>query len=198
MSASELDPVDKKLAPLAQAIGRAVLGAAALEKVLLVDIARRRAESEGLTLRLGQQLSRLELQPAGELLRTLRELGIPSDVANRIEEVIGRRNNLVHRFMEDREVAAVFMTGEGTDRIVERVDKLAADCQRLINEIGPSAFSGVEGVLGATLPELLAMAKSADLDAIEDDQLRAQLRWARDIDADQLDSLASDSPGEAV
>lgn len=191
MSISELNPVDEKFLPLAQAIGRAVLGAAGLEKVLLVDIAQRRAKTEGLTDQLGQQLSRLEAQPAGALLRTLRELGMPGDLADGIQDAIGRRNHLVHRFMEDPDVAAAFTTGEGVDRIVERVDELAADCQRLINEVAPVAFSSAEQALGTTLLDLVELAKSADLEAIEDDQLRAQLRLAQNIDADQLNSLLS-------
>lgn len=42
MAHHDLGEMDESFKPLAQAIGRAVLGAAVLEKVLLVDIARRR------------------------------------------------------------------------------------------------------------------------------------------------------------
>jgi hypothetical protein len=38
---SKLDPIDERAVPLVLAIGRLVLGAAALEKVLLVDIVMR-------------------------------------------------------------------------------------------------------------------------------------------------------------
>ncbi|HEX8074772.1 MAG TPA: hypothetical protein VF545_07305 [Thermoleophilaceae bacterium] len=194
MNAADLDPIEERLRPLAQAIGRAVLGAAALERILLLDLAQRRAAAEGLTKRLERELSTVEVQPAGALLKTLRQLDIPLDLAGRIQEVIGRRNQLVHRFMEDLDVAVAFSTGEGVDPIVERVDGLAADCQSLINEIAPEAFSGAGAALGQTLPELLEQVNAADLDVIEDDRLRAQLEWIRHLDLAELKSLRKSRP----
>jgi hypothetical protein len=76
----ELGPIAPALEPLLLAIGRAMLSAAALEKVLLVDIASRRAQREGLTPKLGDDLARLERLPAGALLQRLQELGITLSV----------------------------------------------------------------------------------------------------------------------
>lgn len=189
MSASNLDPIEERLQPLAQAIGRAVLGAAALERVLLVEIAQRRAASDGLTKRLEQELATLERKSAGKLLKALREIGIPQDLAERIGELIARRNWLVHHFMEDRDVFLAFVVGHGFEPLVERVDRLAADCQALINEIAPPAFSGAEQVLGATLEQLLEQLQAADLDEIEDDDFRAQLELLHNLDANELRAL---------
>lgn len=189
MSVSDLDPIEEQLRPLAQAIGRAVLGAAALERVLLVEIAQRRAATGGLTKRLERELATLERKPAGRLLKTLRETGIPQDLAGRIEELIGRRNWLVHHFMEDGDVFLAFVTGHGLEPLVERVDRLASDCQALVNEIAPAAFSGAEQVLGATLEQLLEQLRVADLGEIEDDDLRAQLELLCTLDANELNAL---------
>lgn len=189
MGGSDLDPIEERLQPLAQAIGRAVLGAAALERVLLVDIARRRAASDGLTQRLDRELATLEHKPAGRLLETLRELDIPPYLAGRIDDFIARRNRLVHRFMEDPGVFLAFVTGHGLEPLVERVDRLAADCQALVNELAPAAFSGAERVLGATFDQLLEQVKMADLDEIKDDGLRDQLEMIRNLDANELRSL---------
>jgi hypothetical protein len=167
--------VDERFAPLVLAIGRAVLGAAALEKVLLVDVVRRRGASEGLSKRLGEDLARLERLPAGPLVGALVELGIPESMSDRIDEVLQRRNWLVHRFVLDPDVLRVFMTGTGVDDLVSRVEQLALDCEQLGNELAPAAFAETEALLGATMPELLAWAKSVDLDQLEDPLLRAQL-----------------------
>jgi hypothetical protein len=47
-----------------------------------VEIAQRRAASEGLTEQPGRDLATLELKPAGALLETLRRLDIPRDLVN--------------------------------------------------------------------------------------------------------------------
>jgi hypothetical protein len=194
MSAAELDPPDEAIKPLLQAIGRAVLGAAALEKVLLVDIVQRHAGQEGLSERLGNELSTLERQPAGALLNTLSKLGISPDLGGRIHAVIARRNQMVHHFMEDAEVMTALSTGR-VDHVVERVDEIAAACQRLVNQIAPSAFAGMEGALGATLPELIAALESVDLEAIADDRLRAQLSMVRAMIHAQRSGPSGPPPG---
>jgi hypothetical protein len=188
MSAAELDPADPSVAPLLQAIGRAVLGAAALEKVLLVDIAQRQAARDGLAKQLARDLSRLERQPAGALLRTLCELGIPAELAAGIEDVIVRRNQLVHRLMEDAQLLAA-LGGTGVNRAVERVDELAADCQRLINGIAPDAFAGAERALGAPLPELFQMLQGLDPETVDDERLRAQLELVCGMDPEHVAEL---------
>jgi len=77
-----------------QAIGRAVLFAAELEKVLLVEIAQRLVGCEGFSQHVGEELSGLERRPAGTLLERLKTFGLAPDLAGRIEHVIERRNRL--------------------------------------------------------------------------------------------------------
>jgi hypothetical protein len=78
---SQLDPEHGHAAPLLMAVGRLVLAGAALENVLLVDIAMRDIDRAG-TVRdeLGRELSELEGRPAGKLLERLRNLGIPDEL----------------------------------------------------------------------------------------------------------------------
>jgi hypothetical protein len=52
---SMLDAIDKRLTPLVKAISRAVLGAAALEKVLLVDFLHLSGRERGLRVELEQE-----------------------------------------------------------------------------------------------------------------------------------------------
>jgi hypothetical protein len=191
MDDSKPDPIDPKLLPLMQSLGRAVLGAAVLEKILLVDIARRHTEQEGLSERLAQLMTELEPRPAGDLLQVLRRLGLREELAERIRALIRRRNYLVHRFTQDPEVMAAFITGSGLETIVGRIDDFAIDTQQLINEIAPPAFAGAEAVFGISLTGLLEMAASIDLNQIEDQELRAQLLLARSIDPAELGDLGA-------
>jgi hypothetical protein len=187
MSNPDLDAIDPAISPLLEAIGRAVLGAAALERVLLVDIAQRRARNDGLGDELREQLARLETKPAGTLLATLRRLGMTADLATRTEDVVRRRNRLVHHFLDDPQTLTSLTNSEGVGALVDRVDALAADCQSLINDIAPIAFSGAEQVLGFRLRDFFEVAHGIDIGQVGDPLLRAQLELARSIDPDELD-----------
>ena len=171
-------------------IGRAVLGAAAFEKVLLVDIARRRADQEGLVEEVGRELSHLERRTAGGLLRVLVRLGVAEHLAVRIQDLIDRRNQLVHGFMEDASVVNAVATRELAP-VVARVDQIAADCQALINEIAPPAFGALETMFGMSLSGLSEMLRSLELDSISDERLREQVANLRAVDIEVLRQLDS-------
>jgi hypothetical protein len=179
------------------AIGRAVLVAAQLEKVLLVEIAHRLVGCEGF-LRADRELAGLERRPAGNLLRRLETFGLAPDLAARIQDVIGRRNRLIHHFLADSDVLAA-MTGGDAKPVIGRVDQLAADCQALINEIGPGAFSGVERVFGSRLSELFRALRAIDLEAPENaalpDAVRRKVVALREaFDPDDLAALLRPPP----
>jgi hypothetical protein len=177
---SELDPVDERAVPLVIAIGRLVLAAAALEKVLLVDIIVRDFHLGGQWREeLVRELDELERHPAGKLLGRLRELGISADVAERIDHVIRRRNRVVHHLMEDVKVAVALQTGGGMDEVVADIDRIAIDCQQVVNELALVAFPAMESAIGMTLPQLADRLGSIDLSAIEDLETRQQVEFAR-------------------
>ena len=194
VTAEKFGPIEPWFEPLLLSIGRAVLGAAALEKVLLVDIARRRVEHEGLAAALADELTRLERQTAGELARKLRRLGLDDDVAARVDAVVQARNWLVHRFVEDADVIVALGTDQA-DQIVERVDAVALECQALIDTIGPAAFGGLETSLGAALPQLVAILRSVDPETLPDGRLRAQLKVIQATDPAELEALWVDGDG---
>jgi uncharacterized protein YutE (UPF0331/DUF86 family) len=168
-----MDPAFK---PLAQAIGRAILGAAMVEKILLLDIAQRLANSEGMTEDLLDELKHRERHSAGKLLERLKELGVDPELAARIDAMIGLRNNLVHHFMEDPDVLEAFFDGEGFEPIVERVDALALECQEIVNELAPGAFSGTEAAFEMTAQQIAEEIRKVDLDQVTDPALREKLR----------------------
>lgn len=181
----ELGPIHPTLEPLLLSIGRAVLGAAALEKMLMVEIAKRRADREGLVTELAEDLSLLERRPAGALLRTLERLGIDDDIAERISELIDRRNRLVHGFMEDSRVMAALESGDTTP-LVDRVDRIALDCQSLVDEFAPAAFAGIERIFGLSLEQLLDAVRAIGPDSVSDARLREQLAVVQAANVDEL------------
>jgi hypothetical protein len=177
---STLDPVPERAVPLLLAIGRLVLAAAALEKVLLVDIVTREFRRPGAWREeFVQELSDLQGRPAGKLLERLRGLGIPPELAERIGNVIPKRNRVVHHLMEDRAVNAALVSGEGIEQIAADIDRISIDCQQLANELTLVAFPELEQAIGMSLPELASALSSINPDTIEDPNVRTQLHAAR-------------------
>jgi hypothetical protein len=177
---SELDPVHEHAAPVVIAVGRLVLGGAALEKVLLVDIITRDIHRAG-TLReeLGLELAELEGRGAGKALGRLRELGIPDELADRILEVIQGRNRVVHHLMEQPGVALALSTGEGVEGVVADIDRIAVNCQRVINELIVVAFPSLEGAFGMTLPQIAEAIGSIDPASIDNPHIRQHVQGAQ-------------------
>jgi len=176
----DLDPPDARVAPLLQALGRAVLGAGALEKILLVDIAQRRAKAEGLVEQLSIDLARLERKPGGTLLETLKVLGLSPELSDRVTDVIRRRNVLVHHFMEDPQLARAAQ-GEDVNQAVDRIDQVAADCQALVNDIAPAAFAGIQTALGIDFDTVVKTIISIDPADISDAATRAEVEKAQQL-----------------
>jgi hypothetical protein len=56
-----------------------------------------------------EKVEAFEKRSAGKLLGKLREQGVESALAVRIEQLIARRNKLVHGFLDDPEVAPAIM-----------------------------------------------------------------------------------------
>jgi hypothetical protein len=160
---SQLDPMDESLVPLAVAVGRLVLGAAALEKVLLVDIVMRLFHSN----------------PLAEELAA--ELTDPAELARRVEKAIEGRNRVVHHLMEDASVAVALASGEGLHQVIADIDAIAVECQQVINELVVVAFPTLEKDLGKTLPELVEMVGTIDPETMTDPAVRQQIEFARAI-----------------
>ena len=145
MSAEEFD---RRAAPFVAAIGEAVIAAAALEKVLLADLGTRRLLDQDTYAMLAEDLSVLEGKPAGRLLRNLKKLGLSEDMALRTDDVIQRRNDLIHRPLESYGAAAAITTGKGMDAVVRQVGSISEDCDKLAREILPTTYPAIEQVSG--------------------------------------------------
>jgi hypothetical protein len=70
------------------------------------------------------------------------------------------------------------MRGEQVEELVDRIDAVAADCERIINDIARPAFADLQSVFGTPMVSLLEQMLAVDLDSIEDGAL---LRLARSI-----------------
>jgi hypothetical protein len=157
------------------------LSAAALENVLLVDVFQylvsEHLERGGIRQELERELAALEGRSAGRLLDRLREFGIPADLADRILDVIQRRNAVIHHLMRDptRKVGVALKTAEGIDTIVADVDRTTADCQRLTDDLTILAVPGLADALGMTAQKLIQSLTSIDPTTIEDPNTRAQI-----------------------
>jgi hypothetical protein len=127
------------------------------------------------------------------LLHELKSLGLHDDLRTRIAELIARRNRLVHGFLEDVDVIQAVQNGS-TAPLVDQVDTLALDCQRLVNELTPSAFGGLEHIFGAPLERIVDALLSIDPEALTDDRLRSQLAMLHGADIEELRSALRADP----
>ena len=187
MDDSTIDPIPPALQPLLMAVGRAVVGAAALEKVMLVDIARRRAMGEGFTDELGTELATLERKTAGQLLIRLKQLGLDEPIAERIGKFIARRNEIVHHFMERPDVIKAFMTGDATELVadLEQIAVVSTDCE-------PDCAAHVRSRRAAvrrSLESLVESIQAIDVDTVDDEELRRQVELAQMLTAERLAEL---------
>lgn len=170
-----LDTTDDHAEPILVALGGVVVAAATLEKVLIADITQRTAGQHGLSEELVAELAQLEMLPAGRLVKQLRALGLAEGLAARIEDVLARRNRLVHHVLEEPEIVLALRTGQGAEKVAANIEQLAADCGEISSTLAAVAFPGLEALLGASPAELAKMAAATDPAHISDDAERADL-----------------------
>ena len=172
------ETLDTRANRVAMAIGNAVVGAAALEKILLGEIARRHVE-RGESPSLAEMIAPLEGKPAGLLLKKLHSQEIDSHLEERLRDLIRRRNRLVHGFLDDLDVAASIKSGDGIDIVIEGVEQIAMDCAELIAELHPLAERSMEERTGKTQAQLAEWFSTVDLNVIPDPAVRAEVEQAR-------------------
>jgi len=175
---------DEEGARLFLAIGRAVVGAGALEAALRVEAARllyTRAVTDNPAgaSTLGQELRQLDKLPAGGLRTVLQSLGVPEDLDQRIKDAIDRRNDLVHRAFEDPELARAINDAGNIDTVIERIDQLALDCGELAVELQVFSVPKLFELTGRSPAEVLDLVTGVDPTTVTDPRERKQLEAVR-------------------
>ncbi len=141
---------DEQGRPLLLAMGRVVTGVAALEGHLKLELARfmsERAIAEGMAndeerrRKLDTELAGLDALTAGDLRRELQKFGLPSDLDERIDDAIKRRNRFVHHLMEDPVLLSAAVSGKGLEAAVAQLERLAIDSGELAVELHLFAVS---------------------------------------------------------
>jgi TDG/mug DNA glycosylase family protein len=173
--------LDEQAVPLLASVGRAVLGVAGLEVNLRLELVRllsaAHASEEDLLLK---RLARAERMTGGQLLRELAKLGLPKDLEARIDDVVERRNRLVHHLFEQPEMIAALEPGPAREAAIEQIDLLALDCGGLAVELQTFALSRIEDATGRSRQQLLDLVLSADPAALDGVQ-RTKLEAAQKI-----------------
>jgi hypothetical protein len=182
-------PYDEFFEPLSLALGHLVFAAAALEKALFTDLVQRRIKRDGLEGVFGDELiSRLVRMPAGALLNALREFGYGDELAKEIATAIDSRNRLIHHLYEDPDFIEVVAQRKGLDGIVERVEALVESIHVIVVKLEPGLASSTEQIFGGPPMHLLSQLQDLDLDAIDDEDLRKQLKAIRSFPDDFMNS----------
>lgn len=167
--------LDEQAVPFLAALGRAVVGVAALEANLRMELARLLAIEHGSDDgRLMKELARIERLTGGQLLGELRKHGLPEDLEARIDEAVERCNQVVHRLFEQPDVIEALASGPGRHALIDRIDQLSLDCGSLAVELQTFALSRLEDATGRSSAELLDLVLAADpasLDGVERSKL---------------------------
>jgi hypothetical protein len=120
-------------------------------------------------------LTETEQLTSGQARSQLEGLGLPENLNARIRSAVARRNALLHRPLEDAELARAIGTGEGLDEVVERIERLAIDCGELGVELERFAGDGLTDMLGISREEIAQFVAGLDVSTVKDPQMRAQL-----------------------
>lgn len=178
--AAYLTELDEPAIPLLTALGQVIVAVAALEGNLRLELARllfaaqtERKVAEGKTV--GEQVAELETLTAGRVLGRLREQGFPEDLERRIDEVISRRNRLVHHLFEDPQLVKAVAGNDASDDAVGKLQQLALDCAALSVELQLFALPKIEASIGASREELLDLVLSLDPAQIQQPAEREQV-----------------------
>jgi hypothetical protein len=162
-------------AVIKKAIGSTVIAAAGLERTLVGEIYRMQRLADLPT----EDVEAFETLSGGKLLGKLRKQGIDDALAVRIDDLLVRRNKLVHGFLDDIEVARSLMNGDGFDEVRSGVERLGTECGVLAKEMQSEIAHEIEAVLGMPLKEIARRLTVADLSQVEDPKQRAELAKAR-------------------
>jgi hypothetical protein len=174
------ESADETFAPLMVALGRLVWGAAVLEKALHLELARvhyerAHASSDPAAYGLSDILVATEQLTGGQARSQLEALGLPADLDARIRGAVAHRNAILHRPLEDPELARDVGTGEGLEAVIERVERLALDCGELGVELERYAGDRLVTLLGISREQMAEALTTLDPATIQDERMRAQL-----------------------
>lgn len=188
--------------PLLHLIGKVVVAVGGLEKAMQLELARLICEEfarggEAGSDALGPKLDALTRLPGGELLRRLRTFRLPADLADRIDDVIQHRNQLVHHLYEDPELAKAIIDGADLSGVLQRFERLAVDSGELAVELQLFAMPRLEALFGATRAQMVEMVKELDPATLDNARDREQLEALQALTnlpglATALDELGDD------
>ena len=180
--------LDERSNPLLIALGHVVVAAAGLEGSLRLELARLHLAAEAEqgahgSETLGKQVAALENLTAGQLLRRLREQGLPQNLEGRIAGAVSRRNRLVHHLFEDPKLAGAVAGDGAADEAIGQLQQLALDCAALSVELQSFALPKIEASMGASKEELVNFVLSLDSKQIQQQAVREQLEAIQTLGA---------------
>jgi hypothetical protein len=181
--------LEERLAPLFRAAGSVVLHSAVLETLLLTDIVQRCAHADDSELDLVALIEELEGRSMGRLAGRLRMLGIDPALADRLADVVHRRNRVVHHLLKDPSVLRAVFKGEGMDEVVTSVEQVAADCRAVGAEIVSSAFAGMESLFTEPVADTIEKVQKLEIQQDDPESLKELAAFAEHIDPADVRAL---------
>ncbi len=167
---------DKRHEAIASVIGATVIAAASLEKSLLGAVILREGGVASLT---PKQITIFESETGGQLLGRLRGKGMDAPLVDRADDLIKRRNKLIHGLFEDVDVARAMTHGDGFDELRDGIEQLGMECHALSQELQLDHKRAVEDGFGMSLSEIATAFMKVNPSVIEDPAQREELERVR-------------------
>ncbi|MGP0101216.1 MAG: hypothetical protein ACLPUT_06310 [Solirubrobacteraceae bacterium] len=190
MDADQSEKGEEEGQSVMRALGRAIVSAASLESALKLQLGAFTDEATAANSDVAHspamggyqaQRDRLNRLTAGQLLGELRGRGFPPELLERVDDAIKRRNQLVHRILQDDEIVRAVSEGNGLDQVIARIEQLVRDCSELAIELYTITIRIFEEVTGKSAVELADILTQANPSMIDDPHDRA---WLEALQAD--------------
>jgi hypothetical protein len=150
------------------------------EKTLHLEVARvhyerAQASDDPAGYGLDTVLVATEQLTGGQARSQLETLGLPAELNARIRRAIEQRNAVLHRPLEDADLARAIGTGEGIEKAVKRIERIALDCGELSVELERFAGDRLAAMLGISREQMAQVVAALDPATIPDHRMRAQV-----------------------
>lgn len=161
-----------------------VIAASTLEQTLSIVLLFGRLNGDGGDSAFEEHREQ-QRRPASALLNELTTLGLESDLAAEIAEVISARNAFVHRLFSDPEFIQAFGRRSSPEDLVSRIDKLTQRIDGIVTRFFPD-ISNVSDPFWQSVRKTFRTANKIDPGRIDDMETRVQLEAFQALPDDWL------------
>ncbi len=132
----------------------------------------------------------------GRLAGKLRNLGLEHSLVSRVEEVVRRRNHVVHHLLKEPATLRAVFKGEGMAEVVTDLEELASEIRSVGDAIARPAFAGMDALLPLPVTEAIEKIQALDIQEEDPAPLKELAAFAEFVDPEALRALLESEEAE--